>query len=187
MSVEVEALRRTVRLQNEARRVELSAFHLRLVSLNAMIAAVRAGDSALGFGAAASHLQGLSTELEQAVKSFTVTSHRAVQAAAEAIRRQRRERLLRQAGVERPEAPGQRRALLRAERLVEDQLQDLRQLSTVGYAISRSTMIEATYCTLDPNPLHGVAETLDARASDLADTLRRLSRSVDDETAAGPG
>jgi hypothetical protein len=172
------ALRRTVQVRLEARRLELDAFHVRILALNAMIASIHAGRSAAGFGAAAAHLRQLSGELEEAVGALADRSHHAVKAAAETSKLERRHRLLARAGLHAEDRGSYTRTLARAHDELLDQVAEMQRLSTVGYVVSRSTMIEAAYCDLRPNPLEDVAKALAERVNAMAESLQGLVRAT---------
>lgn len=172
MAVSTEELRRCVRVSQQVKALAQASVDVSLLSFNAMLAAERAGTSALGFGEVSRHMGHMTEHLNQAlgriqaqvgemvsVVSASTRAGRTVELLAEAARDPAAARLLapaRAAAARELARLEERRADLDTRLGVD--LGDAWRASQMGCALSRSSRIEASHAGAHSTHLTAISD-----------------------------
>lgn len=180
------ALRTIVRINEQIKAVIGDAFRVRMMSLNALILAKRAGQSAVGFGVLSNELRGFASELQDAMQGLQESTTGLLQAVTLNARAALSGRIL-----ERLPERAQRRAggmLARNRHRLDDRhaevvhwrgrlasiLEEVVRTVELGNVLARSTRIEAVYGGAHAPALTQVAVEFDAAITHIRQAIEHL-------------
>jgi len=182
-------LGRTVRLSEETRRVIALAFGVRLMALNAIILARRAGASARGFGVLSGELRRFTGELESAMDELRRLTWSAVATVTARVKQARVAGVLERARAAAPQserwideplarmaraAESQAAELRATERALQEAIRDADRIGLMGGVLARTARIEAAYGDVFRVQLTEVADGFDRAIASILASLQQL-------------
>lgn len=185
-SARESALRTIVRINEQIKAVIGDAFRVRMMSLNALILAKRAGQSAVGFGVLSNELRGFASELQGAMQGLQESTTGLLQAVTLNARAALSGRILERL----PEQTLNRAGgmLARNRHRLDDRhaevvhwrgklasiLEEVVRTVELGNVLARSTRIEAVYGGAHAPALTQVAVEFDAAITHIRQAIEHL-------------
>lgn len=185
-SARESALRTIVRINEQIKAVIGDAFRVRMMSLNALILAKRAGQSAVGFGVLSNELRGFASELQGAMQGLQESTTGLLQAVTLNARAALSGRIL----ARLPEQTLHRAGgmLARNRHRLDDRhaevvhwrgklasiLEEVVRTVELGNVLARSTRIEAVYGGAHAPALTQVAVEFDAAITHIRQAIEHL-------------
>lgn len=185
-SARESALRTIVRINEQIKAVIGDAFRVRMMSLNALILAKRAGQSAVGFGVLSNELRGFASELQGAMQGLQESTTGLLQAVTLNARAALSGRILERL----PEQTLHRAGgmLARNRHRLDDRqaevvhwrgklasiLEEVVRTVELGNVLARSTRIEAVYGGAHAPALTQVAVEFDAAITHIRQAIEHL-------------
>ena len=188
-----EALASFIRFNESIKQVVLSAFHINIMALNAILLAQRAGTVAVGFGVISKELRVMSVELTGQMRELSGESYRTVRLISDQLRQQRRHRLLQKAAAQMPVPHPLLNDMIRQHqhhldkadykvgrirKALLEQLEETHKLCQFGTAISRSAKIEAAYGSEYTHALADVSQQFDQQIQYILPAIEALCKEM---------
>lgn len=188
-------LQRCVEVNERVRRLSDACSAVSMLSFNAMLAAERAGSTALGFGEVSRHMGHMTEELTRALIGLGAKVQLLVALASTEMRTVRALELLELASAASPDTPTHlrgaqqhsRRTLTQLATEIADTRAELRshlgeawRASQMGLALARSSRIEASHTGRHAEELEAISTGFEAESEPIYELVRGLR-----ETFAG--
>jgi hypothetical protein len=164
-------------MSEAAKAVQVSAFHLHLLGLNARVMATRLGAQAQGFGVLSGEWVALGRRLDEQMRALERVSEQVIHAVSRETLRRQRWRLMQAAdavvpvlSTMRDEHEDVREARLALRMAVAEAL----RACTLGLVIARTAKIEAAWSAAARESLGGLAHDFENQLGSILPSLRKL-------------